>query len=150
MKRFQFRLQSVLNYRDRIEHQRGLIFARAVQTVQAQQRELMGLYELTSESMEDMRRQSSDRVDVAALRQERLYLASVRKRIAQAIKRLRVIEHELDRARRSFIDARKDHRVLELLREGRVTQHQYETDRDERKELDEIGSRPWQIERSAG
>ena len=150
MKRFQFRLQNVLNYREKIERQHELVFARAVQTVQAQQRQLMSLYELTSEAMEDMRRQGSDKVDVVALRQERLYLTSVRRKIAEAIKRLRVLEHELERARRSFIDARKDRRVLELLRQKRRTEYQYEADRQEQKELDEVGSRPWQVGRSAG
>ena len=150
MRRFQFRLQSVLNYREQAEHQRELMFARAVQTVQAQQRRLMELSELTSESVENIREHGSERVDMVALRQEGRYLASVRKRIARAIGHLRVIEDELDRARLGFIDARKGRRVLELLRERRVTEYRHEADLENQRDLDEIGSRPWQGERSAG
>ena len=150
MNRFQFRLQSVLDYREQVEHQRELMFARAIQIVQAQQRKLMDLGEVTAEAIECMREHGRQRVDVAALRQEGLYLASVRKRIAQAVGHLRRIENELDLARVRFIGARKDRRALELLRETRMADYRREADREGQRELDEIGTHFWRGERSAG
>ncbi len=150
MKKFAFRLQSVLNYREKIEHQRHLVFARVLQTVHAQERELMDLYRLTSEAIEELRDQAAEEVDVVALRQERLYLASVTRRIAEAIKRLRTIEHELERSRRQLIDARRDRRALELLHRRRGDDYEYEADRQTQMELDEIGGRSWRARRSAG
>lgn len=150
MKKFAFRLQSVLNYREKIEHQRHLVFARVLQVVQTQERELVDLYRLTSEAIEELREQVAEKVDVAALRQERLYLASVTRRIAEAIKRLRTVENELEHARRRLIDARRDRRALELLHQRRGDEYEYEANRQMQMELDEIGGRSWRAKRSAG
>ena len=149
MKRFGFRLQNVLNYREEIEQQRRLILARAIELVQAQERELMSCRELTSEAMEEMRQLGTRKLDLAALRQQQAHLASVRRRLTEAAERLRAAQGETESARQGFVEARKDRRALELLRAQRAADYGHEAEVQDQKELDEIGSRPWQVERPA-
>lgn len=150
MKRFEFRLERVLGYRQKLEEQRHQLFGRALQMVQTQQAGLLALYQLVSQAKEEMRGQSRSTVDVQALRQQRVYLGTVTRQVAVALKRLRTLEHELDRCRRMLIEARKDRRALELLREKRRADHEVEAGREAQKELDEVAARAAVMRETAG
>ena len=148
MKRFGFRLEKVLNYREEIEQQRQLVLARAVEAVEAQKRELERLQEAAAEAMAEMRKSEGTKVDVAMLRVGLAHLGAVRRKATKTSARLEVASKESAEARERLIDARKDRRALELLRAQRAAEYDHETDVQDQKELDEIGSRPWQVERA--
>lgn len=149
MKRFGFRLQKVLNYREGIEEQRQAMLARAIEAVQAQQQEVEQLDRLAAEAMAEVRRLGNKKVDIQALMQGQAHLGAIRRRVGIAVEHLRAMELRFEEARQGFVNARKDRRALELLRGQRATEYERETGLQEQKELDEIGSRPWQLERKA-
>lgn len=142
MKKFKFRLESVLNHRGRVEKEKRVALTKVHQLVVTHEQRLLGVYAIIEAAREDLRREESARdIDIPQARQHRLYIGSLSLRVMEVLKRLRKLEIEQATRREEAIQARKERKVLEMLKIRRRAEHVKALERAERIELDDIAAR---------
>lgn len=140
MGRFKFALEPVLDHRERIEDEKQLVLAERQRELKAAQDELARLNaEFKRHSM--------------ALREEHAQLSSEELRWYYAhlefLDRCMTMQHSIifqrraavERARADLVDASKDRKVMEKLKDRRFEEHQAFEAAQEQKELDDTNNR---------
>lgn len=144
MKRFRFRLQTVLDQRRAVEEQRQQAFAREAQ---ARARLLARAAELEAESLEErgeMARQLAGPLDLPRILRSLKFLGGQAQRLRRTAAAQREIEVKLEPLREDLVQAMRARRVLELLEERQRRAYYQEASRQEQKLLDEVALRPFQ------
>lgn len=138
MRRFEFSLQKVLDYRQRREEQAIRAFAEA----QAQLlHEQAVLHKLVVEREECLRRSHRrQRLTVDLLDVEQTYLSALEERIEAQRERVAEAEKVLEERQEALIEAQRERKALERLREKHYEQWRQEILRIEQKALDELAT----------
>jgi flagellar export protein FliJ len=139
-KAFTFQLDPVLRYRRHLEQEKRRKLANARRAVLEQNRLLLDLVreeKAGKQDLGDMKGRGTLSIEQVRLHEQ--YLNSLAGRIRREYATLQVRLLDEERSRRELAEARKKVRVLERLRERRRAAYDYELARQERKELDEIG-----------
>ncbi len=141
MKAFRFRLQTVLEQRERVEREKRAALAQARARVLDVERALAETQAAHGEAAEDARRTACGPVDVARAKEQREYLAALRRRIAEARGRLRTLEMEFALRREEAVKARGERKVLVALKTRQLARHVRRVRRLEQSELDDVAQR---------
>lgn len=139
MPRFKFQLDPVLKHRLHVEDQRRRELAGVIRQQVQMQEELRGMQSTIVASKRDLADGLVGRVDMDRVSHFARYSGQVAMRARQAVARLSVLQREIDAARARLIEATRDRRALELLKERQRQAWQHEQDRREADALDEIG-----------
>ena len=139
-KKFNFKLQAVLRYRQSIEDDKRSRFVAIQGTRDLQQKKIDSLKEESTKALEAMVDAKTGAVDVARVKLLNRYITGLNVSSRQAEGEMRVIEKEVDKRREELVVARQGVRVLEKVRERKVAEHQYEENREETRNFDEIAS----------
>lgn len=138
MRRFAFRLQSILDLRSKQADQLRLELGAAAQRCRQLQREIDDRLQRRSTLLRDS---LAGGIDLAA----RMAVASYAERLSRDAeglrKELQVAEQERERAAEAYRAARQKADVLERLRERREAQHREGERRHEQRQLDELAQR---------
>ena len=144
MAKFRFRLQTLRRLREIHRDELRVRLAEAYQAEQILAQERAAL-ETERTGLADLQRRLVDRgaLDVnrvlAAQRYQLVLEAQSRVLAEQATK----LEQEIERRREAVVDADRQVRVLDKLRERRERDHRYAAERAEAKRLDEVGANRW-------
>ena len=148
MAKFQFPLEGVLEHRRRLEEQRQ----RELALVQAKMREAQeALRELDATlkaSLADVRQNRLvGKLDLGFLAGYRRYTAAVQRKGTQIAQKMVLIQRELDAARAALLEAAKQRKIVEKLREKQLERWKAEADRKQAADLDEVSMRmaAWQM-----
>ena len=141
MKTFRFRLQTVLEHRERVEREKRGALARARARVLDSERALSEMQAAHAEAAEDARRTACGAVDVARARETREYLATLRRRMAGTRGRLRTLEMEFALRREEAVKARGERKVLAAFKSRLHVRHVRRMRRLEQAELDDVAQR---------
>jgi flagellar FliJ protein len=143
MRRFRFRLEKFLELRRWKEREREIALAKALGEVLMLEKRIAEIAEQIAASLfgqfrgEDGR---DNRIDIEAMARRELYaqrLARERER-KQAI--LVVKKRELEEARAKYLEASKERKVLDKLRERRETEYYEKAVDEEFKEIDDMNT----------
>lgn len=138
MRRFEFSLQKVLDYRQRREEQAIRAFAEA--QVQLMHEQAV-LHHLLIEREECLRRSHRrQRLTVDLLDVEQTYLSALEKRIEVQRERVAEAEKVLEEKREALIEAQRERKALERLREKHYEQWRQQLLRAEQKALDDLAT----------
>ncbi len=140
MKRFAFALEKILEYRRQVELDRRRAFSKAVEIFrrrEEQLRALAGELELYRTRMAQM---GTGKISTRDLALHRTYLTHVESQIEQAVVWLQDAGKDLEARRQDLVASSKDRRVLETVKERKRADYEYEANRQETKELDEVGA----------
>ncbi len=140
MKRFDFKLDKVLGYRGVIEKQRKRAFAEAQRAIAAQREQIMIIEAELKKQMAELRARCVANVDVKDVAARRLYTSYLLSALTLANETLRSLRARLEERRRELVEASKQKKVLERVRERRFADYMYEADREEQKFIDELGT----------
>jgi flagellar export protein FliJ len=140
MKRFDFRLQSVLVIRQRLLGEAEGRYARAIQAVRAIEeriRQEQARMVALSHAVMDLQKQGNR---ISGIQQESLYASlrhaeSVGKSLERLLREAKIVE---DRERLAYIEARRDFELLEKLKERQRLHHIQLALADEQRELDDL------------
>lgn len=69
------------------------------------------------------------------------YLSALRKRSDIAEKRIEDLKPELEKRQKALLDARKNRRVIEILKEKKIEEHKYHLNKNAIHELDEFNQK---------
>jgi flagellar FliJ protein len=145
MPRFQFRLATLLRLRELARDERRALLAEAMRLsdqVQARQDEITALVESTRK----LQRPSAGAIDVDGLLNATRYELVLRAELQQLQMQQATIGAEIEKRRQALVEADRDVRSLERLRETQQERHLAEEEERSRKELDEIAVRRYAVE----
>lgn len=137
-RRFEFRLESVLGYRQGVEGQKKNALALARRVVVEQNERLMKLLSEEEEGKRCLKELQRKTLDLDRVKMTHAYLIGLDRRIRKAHEVLGKLQEEEHRNRREWMEARRSVRVLEKLKERRHREWAYEAEREEQKVLDEV------------
>jgi flagellar protein FliJ len=140
MKRFTFRLQPVLDHRKRIEDQKQLVVAARARSLDEAERELARLNEeFRKHSM--MLRDGHKKFETRELQCIYAHLQFLDRCIVAQIRIVAERRVALDRARTDLLEASKEKKIVEKLKERRREGYVLEEQRMEQKEIDDGNAR---------
>jgi flagellar FliJ protein len=140
VKRFAFALQPVLDHRKRIEDEKQLVVAVRARALDEAERELARLNEEFRRHAA-MLRDSHGKLETRELQCIYAHLQFLDRCIVAQIRIVAERRVALDRARTELLEARKEKKVVEKLKERRREAHALEEQRVEQKELDDGNAR---------
>lgn len=142
MKKFQFRLQTLLDIRISKEHaikaELAMLIAKQNEEIAMQEdyrKKIKEYYDKLSKKMRDGTFSYSE-----ALMCER-FAYNAQKAIDLSKKRVEQMQPEIDRVRQKLIQASKERKVVERLKEKKYEEYMYQFNREMGKELDDLNQR---------
>ena len=140
---FRFRLQSILDLRTRKEDGLKKDFSLALEALYAEEERLKALNRDLEAQLAQWDAEANGRTDISDFVMYDQYLAHLKKRILGQIRQIKVQQEKTETVRLDLVEATKDKRVLERLKERHYTDYRNRLDRLEQKFLDEIGTRKY-------
>jgi flagellar FliJ protein len=137
---FRFRLENVLRYRRLIEEIKEKELASIRAQIHRQKQKIELIEKEEANIMSELRLMNQKNLDLIAIRIHQNYLSFLKRRIMYEKDVLNLLLQKEKQKLDEYIEARKNTRVLERLKERRFAQWQYEVDREEQKFLDDIGA----------
>ena len=140
MARFKFRLQSVLTIKEKVEDLKKNEFGKAVSALAEAQRVLAEMEAARGRCIDDFRREIDVGIDPAAFARYNQFLDNVK----LAIKRQEFVVEQceifVEQKRQELVEAMRDKKTLETLRENDFEEFLIEEKKLEQKVVDEIVS----------
>lgn len=140
MKRFAFSLEKILEYRRQLELDRKRAFSRASEVFRQREEALRTLAAELSTYRTRLAEMGSGRISTRQLALHRSYMTHVEALIGQAVVWLSDAGKDLEARRQELAAASKNKQVLEKVREHKRAEYEYEADRQETRDLDEVGA----------
>jgi flagellar FliJ protein len=142
MAKFQFRLDTLLQIRQAARDERRVQLAQAYQADQMIAAELDRLQQELGKLRDRCRDHSGPgRVDVDYLTQAHLHELVLRAQQAEYRQQREAVAEEIERRRQALVQADREVRTLEKLREKQLRRHRQEENRREIKQIDEVAQR---------
>lgn len=149
MPHFRFRLQTVLDHRDRIERDKQRLLAltqRELFEAETRLQEKRDDYERTGEEL----RAKHAELDAAGLYNYYAHMDFVLRAIREIEVQVAVLALDVERAKGALLAARKDRKILETLKDRRRATFENEQAANEQKLLDDLNARRHGRESSLG
>ncbi|HRP69153.1 MAG TPA: flagellar export protein FliJ [Turneriella sp.] len=147
MKKFKFALEGYLKVKKAHEQQKLGELAQVMRRVNAY-REIEQAFELQYNSMLQTEKEKFRQVQVPISRLKDMYdyLGALKIRRDSATRHLAEMENEVSAKRNAYNQARKERRVIEILREKKLAAYKLDVEKEEQKNLDEVNDKvgAWQ------
>lgn len=150
MRRFRFSLESVLRVRRHAEDLAVRALAEAQAALEQAQAQVTRIDQLTDEMYAAFDQESAHPTTAPALAALVRYLRRLSEDRMAAVSAVVQAELVRDKCRAARVEAAKEVRILERLRERQLHAWQERVEKIEREGLDEMGARQWRRGRSAG
>lgn len=136
---FRFRFQTVLMVKERREDERRNQLLTEEQRLQEKAKELRSWEAAHDQGIETFYEASSGMIDVDFLKQCQLHIGFLREQREVCHQELQGIHHDVEHARERLLEARKERKVMEQLKEKSRQVYVQEEQSQEQKFLDDIG-----------
>ena len=140
MARFNFRLQQYLGVKEQIEEQKELEYAKALQKVQEEKELLERLTNMRLQEIQSLRNQINTRIDPVIIKRYNNTIEKLKSNIINQQERLKVAEMFAEKKRLELVEAMKDRKTIERVRENAFEAYKEEEKAEEFKQIDELVS----------
>jgi flagellar FliJ protein len=140
MKRFDFRLQSVLNLKSQLESDAKNSLARATRELENQKSCLINLNNKNSGSMNSLNEEVDNGIPVHRIRSYNNFFSLMKDKIEHQKENVNIAQHDVDINRESLIKAMQERKILEKLREKKYEEYIKEQNKSEQLIIDELNS----------
>ena len=140
MPRFQFRLQQYLGIKEQIEDQKELEYAKALRAVEEEKQRLAEFIQRKNESVEELRRSVSKSISPYEIRRYNNNIERLKHQIKVQIERVAAAEEFAEQKRQELVQAMKERKALETVKDNAREEFLKEVDLVERKQVDELVS----------
>jgi len=140
MSKFRFKFQTLLAHHRRVEDQRQRDLAQQLRTRMILQDQIRDMQDTIRDSKQSMADGLVGKVDLNRVGQFARYSGHAAQRARQIVIKLAALEKKVEEARQTLLEATKQRKALELLRDKHEAKWQYEQNRKETNELDELAS----------
>ena len=139
MKRFGFRFQRILEIKERIEEARRAELGEVMVVLNRELEQLAAMRGTLNSYRRAGYSQPAARVDAQLLGISASYNLRLEREIGEQLEHVRRIEVVVEDKRKKLLEATRERRVYEILKERAQEAHRREFNRQERIQLDEIG-----------
>lgn len=139
MKRFGFRFQRILEIKERIEEARRAELGEVMAVLNRELEQLAAMRGTLNSYRRAGYSQPAARVDAPLLGISASYNLRLEREIGEQLEHVRRIEVVVEDKRKNLLEATRERRVYEILKERAQEAHRSEFNRQERIQLDEIG-----------
>ena len=146
MPRFRFRLQTVLDQRQRVEDERQRDLAKLLRRRMILQNQLRQMQQTITESKRQLGSSLVGQVDMDGVARFARYSGQTTQRAQMIVVELGRLEKLIHNARQALLDASRKKKALELLRDRRYAQWKKQQDRREHARLDELNMQRYAME----
>ena len=140
MAQFRFKFQTLLAHHRRVEDQRQRDLAQHLRTRMILHDQIRDMQDTIRESKQSMADGLVGAVDLNRVGQFARYSGHAAQRARQIVVKLASLEKKIDEARALLLEATKQRKALELLRDKHEAKWRYEQNRRETNELDELAT----------
>ena len=140
---FQFRFETLLRHRRMVEDERQRELAQLLRARMILTDQLTRMQQTIRDSKRDMTGSLAGRVDLGQVAQFVNYSQHVQSRGQQIVARLAQLEGEVEESRQRLLDATRQRKALELLRDRDHAEWRRTQDRREQEELDELATQAY-------
>ena len=140
MARFRYRMQNILNVKEKLESQARNEFAIAAAVVNEEEAKLQELIRRREGYEKEVRRLSESTLDINALRENQNNIEVMKYLISEQRQRLQMANKQLEIARQKLTTAMQDRKTHEKLKEKEFEIFKAEEAQKESKEIDELVS----------
>lgn len=137
-KKFKFRLDPVLRFRERTEEDMRNRFLHIQAIRNDKQTQLDRLRDDAKRARESMNDAKQGNIDISKVRILNRYITGLSVSEQQRSGELKVIDTEVEKRRQEFVAARQQTKVMTNLKDRRKSEHEYEESQDETRQFDEI------------
>jgi flagellar FliJ protein len=140
MKRFRFRLERILHFKEQVEQQKKLILSDRNEDLR---REGNRLSDLTTKREEHSRKYGQlfkGRIDIENLKTALRFLNKIKNDVRLQTKRVINAEKKVEKAKLDLRDSMRDRKKFANLQDRKRKEYDFEANREDRKELDEFAS----------
>ena len=139
-RKFVFRLESMLGLRRAFEEKKRNELALAQREVHETMNALLEMFQLEAREKDEARHHKQGAINIVTLRLQEAFLNHLTRRMSAQQEKINQARAKELKARAEYIEARKNVRLLERLKERKLRNWQYETSREETRNLDEVAS----------
>jgi flagellar FliJ protein len=140
MKKFQYRLQSILKIKEHIEKERQKEFAATVQQVQNQMQTLEQIKQEKSSTCDQQRKSMRKTISLAEMLVYTRYLVKLKRNRITGNEMLKALNETAEEKRALLVVAAKERKIYEKLKEKRKEDFDKEAEAVARKESDEMAA----------
>ena len=140
MKRYKYRLEPMLKLKEHKEKEKQREHAETVQKVQEQKDKLVRIDEERGETLKHQRQSLVGSMSLAELLVCSRYLMKLKKDTLTGRELLRGLEKEADKRREKLVEASKERKIYEKLKEKQIAKFTKEVERLENKAVDETAT----------
>ena len=144
MPKFQFRLQQYLGIKEQIENQKEIEYAKAVQRLEQEKQLLSEMRERRENLVQELRRAVEKSISPVEIRRYNNSIERLRHQILAQIERVAAAEAFVEQKRQELIQAMKERKALEIVKDNAKEEFLKEVDLAERKQVDELVSFKYQ------
>jgi flagellar FliJ protein len=141
MRRLRFRFQRLLELKERMEEARKIALGQAMAVLIQEQDQLAFLVQTRTQYLELDKGGPGLRLDVHLLNLHADFGLRLERQMLEQQESLRRAQVVVDERRAHLVEATRERRVYEILKERVVAQHRREQQRQDRMWLDEVGGR---------
>lgn len=138
MPRFQFRLQKFLSVKEQIENQKELEYANALRVLEEEKRKLAEFIQHKDETVQKLRSSVERSISPYEIRRFNNNIERLKQQISTQKERVTAAEEFVEQKRQELVQAMKERKALEIVKENAREEHLIEEDRAERKQIDEL------------
>jgi flagellar FliJ protein len=139
MRQFQFRFQRVYELKERMEDVRKAALGDAVGALEAETEELQRLNDQRVERRQASRGEAGQTLEAGILQLASNYALRLERESGQQTEQVRRAQTVTDEKRAELMEATRDRKVFEILRDRAAAAHKKKAQRHELRILDEIG-----------
>lgn len=140
MRQFAYRFQRVLEIKERMEDARKAALGEVVSVLNQEEETLKDLQETRKRYVRAGCSQPAAPVDANLLDLHAAFLQRLKRECGEKQEQIRQVESVVEEKRKELMDATKERRVFEILREQREVAYKREQKRQERRLLDDVGT----------
>lgn len=140
MARFQFRLQRYLSVKEQIEAQKEIEYAAALRAVEEEKEKLRALEDSREGAVQGLRKSVSTRIMPIEIKRYNNTIERLKQMIAVQLGRLASAREFAERKRLELVEAMKERKAIEKVRENAFEEYLKEEDRAARLLTDELTS----------
>lgn len=140
MPRFQFRLQQYLGVKEQLESQKELEYAKALRVVEEEKQKLAEFRMKKDEAVENLRGLVSKSISPFEIRRYNNNIERLKHQIITQEERVAAAEAYAEQKRQELVQAMKERKALETVKENQREEFLKEADLAERKQVDELVS----------
>ena len=140
MARFQFRLQQYLGVKEQVEEQKELEYAHALRKVEEEKALLIQMHNERQNIIISMQESLQKMISPIEIRRYNNTIERLKHRIVVQEERVRASQIYAEEKREELVQAMKDRKALEVVREKALEEFTLEQNLEEQKQVDELVS----------